>query len=361
MTTQTCVLVTGVGGRSVGHQILHGLLIQGAKYTVVACDANPFSYGLYQVKKRYRVPHAESPDYLDALTALIAQENIDIVLPGTEPEVRRISAGIEQIKSVGCTAVVNPFHVVELCANKATLYAWLTQSGYDVPASAPASEWKALSEAFGFPLIAKPTLASGGSKNVALLSNEAEVMHYLANLAPGMEVIVQQYVHGPESEYTVGVMISQSGEVIDSIVMRRILTGLSLGIERTINHTRYAVSTGYSQGYIIKNPEIQAECEKLALKIGARGPLNVQCRLSAGKLYIFEVHPRFSGTSSFRADVGFNEPDVLIRNFHFGERIGRIPYQTNMAAIRALSNLVVPVDELEGMQSLYMNQATTGR
>jgi len=227
-----------------------------------------------------------------------------------------------------------------------------------VPASAPPSQLKLLAETCGFPLIAKPTRMSGGSRNVALLNNESEVTQYLANLPSSVDVIFQQYVHGPESEYTVGVMMSQSGEVIDSIVMHRMLAGLSLGIERTINQTRYALSTGYSQGFIIKDPGIQAQCEKLAVKIGARGPLNVQCRVSGGKLYIFEVHPRFSGTSSFRADVGFNEPDVLIRNFHFGECIGRLPYQTNVAAIRALSNLVVPMDELERMRLLEVSRAT---
>ncbi len=154
---------------------------------------------------------------------------------------------------------------------------------------------------------------------------------------------LQEYVGSVESEYTVGVMVSQSGEIIDSIVIHRRLTGMSLGLTRKINGKLFGLSTGYSQGTIIKHPVIQRTCEELALKIGARGPLNIQLRLAGETPVIFEVHPRFSGTSSIRAMAGFNEPDILIRNFVFGEAFGRIAYQTDVAAIRAFSNVLVPV------------------
>jgi carbamoyl-phosphate synthase large subunit len=132
---------------------------------------------------------------------------------------------------------------------------------------------------------------------------------------------------------------------------------LTLGIERDIAGKRYALSTGYSQGYIIKDPFIQSECEQLAIKIGARGPMNIQCRVSDGKVFVFEVHPRFSGTSSFRADVGFNEPDVLIRNFCGNEQFSRLQYRANVAAIRAFSNVIVPMEELDATPDASVMEA----
>ena len=144
MTSQTCVLVTGVGGRSVGHQVLHGLLLAGSKYRIVACDADPFSFGLYQVPCRYRLPRADSPDYLEALLSVVSHEHVDVVLPGTEPEVRVIADAVDVLARAGCTAVVNPSSVVHLCSNKATLYQWLERNDFVVPQSAPASKWKAL-------------------------------------------------------------------------------------------------------------------------------------------------------------------------------------------------------------------------
>src|SRR5436309_9121945 len=121
---------------------------------------------------------------------------------------------------------------------------------------------------------------------------------------------------------------------------------MPLGVERTRARKNYSLSTGYSQGFCVKDDLFRCECEGLALAIGARGPMNIQCRVSGGRVFVFEVHPRFSGTSSFRSDVGFNEADVLIRNFCHNEQFGRLHYRTNVAAMRAFSNVIVPIEEM---------------
>jgi carbamoyl-phosphate synthase large subunit len=46
----------------------------------------------------------------------------------------------------------------------------------------------------------------------------------------------------------------------------------------------------------------------------------VQCRLVDGEVYVFEINPRFSGTTSLRAMVGYNEPDILLKLHLRGER-----------------------------------------
>ena len=49
--------------------------------------------------------------------------------------------------------------------------------------------------------------------------------------------------------------------------------------------------------------------------------MNIQCRFVGGRVKVFEINPRFSGTTSIRAMVGYNEPDVLMRKHIFGEDI----------------------------------------
>ena len=49
--------------------------------------------------------------------------------------------------------------------------------------------------------------------------------------------------------------------------------------------------------------------------------MNIQCRLVGDKVYVFEINPRFSGTTSLRAMVGYNEPDLLVRKHILGEEI----------------------------------------
>lgn len=346
MNNATPVLVTAVGGRSVGHQILQAVELAEGRYAPVVTDAMAFSYGLYDTQRHYLLPPANSADYIAAVQRIIGREKIAAVLPGSQPETEVLA---EHREKLGVPVIANPVSVIRLCKNKAVMQRWLEENGIDVPRSVGGREWKKLAASCGFPLIAKPTQDTGGSRGVAILKDEEEIRMYLAGANPD-QVIFQEYVGSAEGEYTVGVMVSSDGKIIDSIVMHRRLVGLSLGTHRIIDGKPYSLSTGYSQGTIVRHPLIQGACEQLALKLGARGPLNIQLRLAGEKVVVFEVHARFSGTSSIRAQVGFNEADTLIRNFVQGEQMGRLDYRTDVAAIRALCSVIVPASQMAGVK-----------
>lgn len=349
MNTRLRVLVTGVGGRSVGHQILQALLLLGDRYTIVATDADAFSYGLYQVDERYLVPRADDPGYIETIRRLVDRERIEVILPGTEAELFVLAEHRDQL---GCATIMNPPEVVHLCRNKGRLAKWLVENGFRTPQTVSCGEWRALAQQVGFPLVGKPAENTGGSRHVEILCSDAEVETYLSLRPNPSQTLFQEYVGEPDREYTVGVALSHTGELIDSIALHRILTGLSLGPSRVIDGRRFALSTGYSQGIIVKHDRVQSVCEALALKLGARGPLNIQCRLDREEVCVFEVHPRFSGTTSIRAAAGFNEPDLLIKDFLFQEPVRRVEYRTDVAAIRAFSNLLVPLAALKGLQRI---------
>ena len=65
------ILVTGTGGRSVGSGILHCLLRSSgdvpARWDVIAADADPFAWALYQTKHRAILPMR--PEYYNVPTA----------------------------------------------------------------------------------------------------------------------------------------------------------------------------------------------------------------------------------------------------------------------------------------------------
>lgn len=352
MSGTISVLVTGVGGRSVGHQVLHALSLAKTKYRLVATDIENFSFGLYLADAAYLVPRADAPEYIPAIQELVRQEQVQVILPGTEPEVRSLVSALPSFENLKCTVIGSSLDVVHLCSNKLRLYQWLQTNEFLVPRTADAKNWRVLAKEGGFPLVGKPTEESGGSRGVAILMNEAEVEGYVADHKNSREVLLQEYVESPEEEYTVGVLISRFGELIDSIVMHRRLLGLSLGTQRRWNGKTYSLSTGYSQGNIVKYPHLQEVCERLALKIGIRGPANIQCRISPRGIMILEVHPRFSGTTSIRAEVGFNEPDTLIRNFVDGQPFGRLEYQSDVAAIRAFRSLIVPLAVMNNVRRI---------
>jgi carbamoyl-phosphate synthase large subunit len=96
------------------------------------------------------------------------------------------------------------------------------------------------------------------------------------------------------------------------------------------------ISSGVSQGQIGRFPEVTNQCREIAQAIGARGPVNIQCRLVDGVVKVFEINPRFSGTTSLRAMVGYNEPDVLIQRHIYGAAIEKDFFYEEATILRSL-------------------------
>lgn len=342
------ILVTAAGGRSVGAGIVHALVRANngeahARWNVIASDADPFSWGLYVADKATLLPLANSPEYLPSLLRLIARENIDAIVPGSEPETSSIAAIRDELP---VPVICNRHRLMPLMMDKFAMEAKLKDLGMPYIETFPITEWEKALGLYDFPFVIKPTVGTGGSKGLSLVFSRNEVQELLPHLSVSGKFCIQPYVGSGDDEYTVGVLTDKNGKMVDSIVMRRKLLGLSLLDSRKHSGVSYAVSTGYSQGYFIKDSHIQKFCEELAITLGSVGPLNIQLRREGSKIYVFEIHPRFSGTSTMRADVGFNEPDILLRNVLFDESFGRLNYRHDVAAIRAFEHVIVPIVDM---------------
>ena len=119
-----------------------------------------------------------------------------------------------------------------------------------------------------------------------------------------------------------------NGDLINSIAVRRNIMNSLSNLVNVPNRTGrvdlgpiLALSNGISQGAIGRFEEVTTQCERIAAALGARGAINIQCRLVNGVVNVFEINPRFSGTTSLRAMAGYNEPDILIRWHVLGERV----------------------------------------
>jgi carbamoyl-phosphate synthase large subunit len=342
------ILVTATGGRSVGSGLVHALLRSSkevsARWNIIAADADPFAWGLYVAPQSGLLPFASAPDYREKLNHLIEKYRIDAIVPGSEAETSLLS---DPRVPVGIPVITNRHELMPLMMDKFAMMAKMTELGLPVIETYPIADWEKAVAQYPFPFIVKPTQGTGGSKGLHFVFDKEELELLMPELPAGGKYCIQPYVGSGDEEYTVGVLSDKNGQVIDSIIMKRKLLGLSLLTSRKKDEKNYAISTGYSQGYFVKNEMIRNFCEQLALKLGSRGPLNIQLRIDGKHIYVFEIHPRFSGTSPMRADVGFNEADILLRNQLFDESFGRINYQWDVAVIRAFEHVVVPISKME--------------
>lgn len=347
----TTALVTAVGGRSVGYQILECLKL-ASSYRIVTADIDPFSPGLYEVDSAYLLPAADDSKYIDKVLELAKRENIDVILPGSPVEVKVIARNKEVLEKHGVIPIVSSSSVVENSFDKIKLHRFLAQNKILTPNTVEL-DFPEKARELKFPVVIKPSKDTSGSRNVYIAKDMDELKVIFNDLQrEKIELLVQEYVGSEDEEYTVGILINRKGNLIDSIVMRRRLIGLSRGLERTINNKTYVLSTGYSQGFFVDQPDVKEYCEHVAKVVGAVGPLNIQCRRGEKGVYIFEVHPRFSGSASMRALMGFNEPDVLIRDFLGLNTFGKIPYKVGYAVIRRFANTVVRLEDYKKIKKI---------
>lgn len=342
------VLVTATGGRSVGSGILHALIRSSKdvakRWNIIAADADPFAWGLYVAPSSVLLPLASDPFYLERLDKIIKQKKIQAVIPGSEPELNLLSVNTAHIK---VPIIANGSDLMPLMMDKFRVIEKVKELGLPVIETWPILQWKKAILAYDYPFIIKPTVGSGGSRGLKFVTSANEIEVLIPSISNPENYCIQPYIGSGKEEYTVGVLSDKQGKLIDSIVMKRELIGISLLESRKLNGNNFTISTGYSQGYFIKNKKIQSFCEELSSSIKSRGPLNIQCRIMNGKIYVFEIHPRFSGTSPIRADVGFNEPDLLLRNFLYDEKFSRLRYRYNVAAVRAFEHVIVPVSKMK--------------
>lgn len=315
------ILVTGAGGGGVGEQLIKTMRLTGIDSQIIATDTSMVSTATESADDFELVPPARDIGYLDTLLALVERKSIDVLLPGSEAELRVISDHRERFEKLGVFLPINPKTVIDLSLDKSRTAAFFVEHGLAFPRSATIASTEDLELIDFLPAVLKPSIGGGGSTNIMLAQSFDELRvfgRYLLDIYP--EFVVQEYVGTEESEYTVGVLLDMEGEAVNSIAMRRIIrNGLGSKL-RVANRTvrtelgeYLAISSGISQGEFVAPFELNQECERIARELGARAAINIQCRWVDGKAVVFEVNPRFSGTSSSRALVGYNELAVLLR------------------------------------------------
>lgn len=354
------VMITGIGGGGVGEQILKCLRMSTLNYNIVGCDMNRNSMGLTKVDKAYIVPSANDINYIECILNLCKKNNIQVLFHGSEPEMRVLSDNREIFREHNIFIPLNPKKVIDTCMDKHFTMCFLRNNGFEIQKFWEIKEEQDLEKVDIFPVVLKPSIGGGGSVNTFIAQNKEELHlfgKYLLNIYK--QFLVQEYIGNVNSEYTVGVLHTHEGNYVNSIAVKKnIMSGLS-NKTRILNRTGrselgeyLAISSGVSQGEIGCFEEVTEPCKKIAQKIGCTAAINIQCRIHNGKMYVFEINPRISGTSSLRAMVGYNEPDLLIRENILEEKIQTdFPYKSGYIA-RGLSETYISHEFMRGINKL---------
>lgn len=343
------VLVTGASGGGVGEQIIKALKLSSLNLEIITTNVNKNSKGLLDGDIGYVVPYASDNEYIPTILNLCNKHNIKVLFPGSEAELTVIGKNREVFKKNGILIPINDEKVIDICTDKTKTMKFLEDNNFIFPKNITIKCENDINKIDFLPVVIKPSIGGGGSKDIMIAQTKEEIevfCKYLLTIY--QEFIVQEYVGTPDSEYTVGVLNTMDGEFINSIAVHKsIETALNnrikiknkTGIEELGKNL--VVSSGISEGYVDIFPEVTNVCEEIVKKLGAKAAINVQCRLYQDKVYVFEINPRFSGTTSIRALMGYNEPEVLIRKHILGENIEKyFKYETGYVA-RGLNEVII--------------------
>lgn len=341
------ILITAVGGGTVGESIILALQQSNLKLILYGANITPLTPYLYLLEKGFLVPKANLKEYIPKIIDICIKDSINAIIPGNEEELKIIAENEKVFLKNNIVPLINSPALIERCYDKFRQYEYLKRLGILCPKSALPKDKRDFIRTHGFPFLIKPQRGSG-SRNVTLITNDRELReaenYFQKN---NTKHFFQEFIPSDMGEYTIGVVLTQTGKIIDSIALKRIHEGISLKSRSKNKNTTFVISSGISQGLFVDDPKILDEAEKIAVKIKARGPLNIQARLTKEGLCVMEINPRFSGSTSMRAGIGFNCPELVIRDVFFHEKLHRVNYKRNVLALRVLRNIFIDNKNIE--------------
>lgn len=323
------ILIAGVGGGSHGLEILKALRLSDINYHICGCDMTEQNVGFVKSDSSYVVPPAISSDYIPQILEICDKEKINVIFHGSDPDLLKISEYREVFEKKGILVPLNNAEVISTCLDKKKTFEMNSKLGIKIPKTNSIENKDDIELIDYFPVVVKPYVGGGGSNNTFIAQDKDE-LEFFCNyiLKYGGKPLVQEYIGSSDNEYTVGVLSGKDGKIISTTVLKRFITsGLSSRLKvKSVKDNRKTlhISSGISQGQIEINDNISQQCMNIAEKIGSTGPLNIQCRCVDDVVYLFEINPRFSGTTYMRALAGVNEPDIYIRKYLLNEEIGQI-------------------------------------
>jgi len=330
------VLVTAAG-TIVSQGIMKSLKLANSipdsaiKYRIVTTDAKPDATGLYRSDLGAVVPLASSPEYIDSIVKICKDQAIHAIFVGSDEELAILSKSSKRIHDeTEAIVIANSPEVISIGQDKWRTFQFLKRSNLPCAVSSLVDDQEKFVQEFGFPLVVKPR-EGHGSLHICVAKNRDEIKSAVSEIEnAGWVPMLQEYLPAQDQEYTTGLTIDREGKsVMSSISMRRKLK----------DGQTY-------KAFVDDFPNIRKFAEETAMKLGARGPINVQARLVGDKPRVFEINPRFSASVPIRAIAGVNEPDILYRNFCLKEEIKVNSYR-KLVCMRYLNEIYIPNDSYE--------------
>jgi len=355
------VAITCIGS-GISQSVINALRRSSFQVRTVGFGNQPYDYGALDCDVHEIVPSVHAPQYVDELIKKCLQHDVDILIPGLDDELLILAENRHKINQTGLEILIADRDVIALCRDKERLGFELNQrTDSFVPSFTAHNIMDAIrSGEISFPCVAKPRKGSG-SVGIELIRDPQDIQKVSG------EYIFQELLLPAENDPYYGEFqkalqagrVPQLSELSVQYVTGR--DGEYLGRLATINKLKYGVPV---EIFPVEEQQVWDELEAVIpylSRLGLRGPVNLQGRITDQGVRFFEINPRFTGLTGMRALYGFNEVEACLKSW-LGISSSAEPYEKlpEKFGLRQVADRAVPLDG-EHKNPMYRTQRSAAR
>ncbi len=279
MAIYSNALITGCGG-DIACSISKISRSQGLFDKLVGCDIQKFHPGHAFFDVVELADRAGSDTFIETLQGIVQRNNIDVIVPTTDSDLKTLSELGFEHELFGIPVVAASSNALKIGLDKLKTAQFIKSLGLPTPWTIAAAD----AEPREYPCIYKPRYGQG-SKGFKIINSKSE----LNDIHRTNEYILQEYLPSDDEEYTCGVYGTKSGNIRTITFKRRLLGGLT------------------GSGITVNNDEIDNLLDTIGRGLNLNGSINIQLRLKKSVPMVFEINSRFSSTVAFRNKLGFRD------------------------------------------------------
>jgi carbamoyl-phosphate synthase large subunit len=276
--------------------------------TIISADIGPMNPALFRADDSILIPKLELEQTASNIISIIKRKAVNVVMIGSEYELEFFATHKDEIQSeTGCLVVVSPLEAVQTANDK-----WLTTEFFskhkihyaECFVSGKLEDVINKADELGYPLMLKSRTGTS-SRNVHIVRGEKDILNLFEKVPSPM---LQRIISMPDTqlshEYTCSVFKCSNGSILGPFTARRTL--------------RWGSSWNIEVGDFV---ELHPVLIAIGEECSAMGTLNIQLMVGPEGPIPFELNSRFSGTTAIRAYYGFNEPEMVLRNYYLHETL----------------------------------------
>ena len=287
---------------------------------VFTTDVNPEYAAACAVSDGFfHVPIVTSPHYIEELLALAKEQNVGLIIPTIDTELRVLSENISFFAQQGITILVSDFELVNTFHFKRLSHDFFEKQGIDT-----AKEFD--KNNYTLPVYIKPIDGSRSIDNFIVHHHDDFTEKHFSN---DRLMFLEYLDHSKHTELTIDMYYSKDGHLKCAVPRERI-----------------EVRDGEVNKGITKNPDfISTIWKKMEYIDGLRGCITLQVFVQNDNqaIYAIEINPRFGGGFPLSYLAGANYPKWIIQEYFLEEEIPVFQdWQKNMMMLRYDHEVIVP-------------------